>query len=160
MLAPELSGLFEVLRIGRLAAVQGVTVVPREIELLAPQQFGNERDALLDSLQEPFEDFTRRAGFPRQSQVVEDSPVLVEIVQVGFEEIQTLAVECLQVAVEEAGGNVVIERPAQVQVVDLSQHPGGQPGDGPFVRNRFDRRHIARPAFEQNQIVQSRHAVG
>src|SRR5207249_9386261 len=60
--APESFGFVEVLRIRRLAAVDIEAVVAHEFKLLGLEQFGDISDTLIDALQEPFENLSRRAG--------------------------------------------------------------------------------------------------
>ena len=100
MLAPQLSGFVQVFRIRRLAPVQRETVRAGELKFFRFEQFSDVGKTLFDPLHEPFEDFTRRAGFSFKRQVVEHGAVLVELFQIGFQEMQALAVERLHIMIQ------------------------------------------------------------
>ena len=96
-------GGVEIYRIGRLAAIDAEAVVASEIECFSLEQIRHVGHTLINPLQEPFENFARRAGLSGGGQIVQHSPILVEFFQVGLEELHVQAIEFLQVAVEEFG---------------------------------------------------------
>ena len=146
MQAPESFGFVEVLRIRRLAAVDIEAVVAHEFKLLGLEQFGDISDTLIDALQEPFENLSRRAGLSGNGQVVQHGPILVKLLQVGLEEVQVQIVERCQVAIEEPGGDFVIQR--LLQIMHFRQNLGRPTGDRPFIGHRLNRRQAARPALQ------------
>src|SRR5258708_27680262 len=121
-------------------AIDGDAFVCREIEFVALEQFIRIGHALLQSFDESIEYLASRGGIrhtaPSHGHITEGGPIMLELGEVRFQEVQMLRVERFKVAIEESAGKSVIKW--QMQIMICLQEAGGDPGDAAIGQARGD----------------------
>ena len=114
LLAPQLSGLVQILGIGRVPAVGGQPVIAGKFEFILFQQFVHIRVMLLEAFKEALVDFKGRCEIgglvTAQRVLVEIGPVMGKFVNIRLQQIFLVRIQRLEIAVKKLFGHLRVQR--------------------------------------------------